>query len=250
MHGTKQVLSETEDWCSMLGNVKKILQPSFGRHTKAIAKTNVVSKPGLLFSLIMSCLLLFSGSTEAVLIHFESFNSNGNYYNDPGLDIYVDVFEVSGRAYFEFHNESTFSSSIARIYFEDGGLDGIFDIENGIGTVFEENASPQNVPAGQTLDPVFVAAYGADSEPSTSHNGVNPGEKVGIILNLDAGTTFSEMFSQIEDGSVRIGLHVIALPDGSSFSMTTPEPATLLLLGLGAITLRRKGQKQSLTSHP
>ena len=94
-----------------------------------------------------------------------------------------------------------------------------------------------------SLDDSFETSLSADSDAPVPHNGIEPGEELAIIVSLDNGTTYQRLSEQLIDRSVRIGLHVIALPDGSSFSaVSIPEPATLLVLGLGTIILRIKRQ--------
>ncbi len=81
----------------------------------------------------------------------------------------------------------------------------------------------------------------ASSDPPPSTNGIDPGEEVAIIFDLIGGKTFENVIAELDDRTVRIGIHVIDLPDGSSEGATTPEPATLGLLVLGALlALKRR----------
>jgi len=234
----------------MVANVNKSFLKGFSHSREAVVQANptstrsttavsITSRHFMLIALSL-ILLLSSGLTEASLIYFESFTTEGGYYNDPGLNIYANVFGVAGQVHFEFHNESQMTSSIEGIYFEDDVLDGIAGFDCGTGTLYQEWAAAPILPGCQTLNPVFITAYSADSEPSTFHNGIEPGEMLTIILNIDSGATFGNVADRLMNGNLRVGAHVIGFPDDSSISMVTPEPATLLLLGLGTVMLRRK----------
>ena len=74
------------------------------------------------------------------------------------------------------------------------------------------------------------------SDPPTSQNVVYPGEEVAIIFDLIGGGTFNDVIAELDDHTIRIGVHFIDLPDGSSEGAVTPEPATLVLLLLGGLT--------------
>ena len=82
------------------------------------------------FSIICICSFVFcfyhTVALQAVIYDFQIFTTNGNYYNDPGWNLYVEVVEISANQVgFTFHNESSIDSSVARIYFDDGSLLGI-----------------------------------------------------------------------------------------------------------------------------
>jgi len=187
-----------------------------------------------------------SVSHAAMVYLLEVFTNNGSYYNSPDLDLYVEVSEGQGQVDFTFYNESLINSSIARIYFDDGFLLGTTDITEGPGTSFSQTATPGNLPAGRLLDPPFETAGGFSfgSDAPRPHCGVNPGEWFTIAFDLINGGSFQSVIDELDTGVLRIGVHIIALPDGSSESTIAiavlPEPATIFLLGLGALALLRK----------
>ena len=188
------------------------------------------------------CSAICGSSLRANMVYpLKVFTSEGQYYDSPDLNLYV---EVSNRGTdevdFTFYNESLIDSSIARIYFSDGGglLIDIADITDGPGTSFSRLARPGNLPRGNTFEPPFMTADGlsADSAPPLPHNGVNPGEWV--QFTLDNNGTFENVIDGLNTGSIRIGVHVIGtgLPDGSGVAaVSVPEPGTLILLGTAGL---------------
>jgi hypothetical protein len=61
-----------------------------------------------------------------------------------------------------------------------------------------------------------------------------------MVFDLINGGTFLNVTDELNTGVLWIGVHVIALPDGSSESaIAVPDPATLFLLGLGSLALLR-----------
>lgn len=203
-----------------------------------------------IISLTLLVVLFFClSSAEAVLFPFRIFTDNGQYNDDPAGVFLVDVWDGVGQAKFTFYNKSGFDCSVAQIYFDDGSLLGIDYIENGPGTLFDRAfPGPGNLPAGNTLIPPFVAdrefTIGAEAPPP--ENGVNSvppldGEWVTIHFDLKEGGTLEGVINELRTGGLRVGIHIIAFPDGSSESaILVPEPASMLLLSLGAMALLRK----------
>lgn len=153
--------------------------------------------------------------------------------------------------------------SICDVYFDDGSLLGIAAIiddetNDFTGVVdFEEGASPGDLPDGNTMYEKFgfpnfevTAGFLADSDPPVSHNGINPGEELGILYELQTGRTYADVYRELESSSLgpdlRVGIHVQGFQDGDSQSFVTggprptadviPEPSTLVIWsGLAAI---------------
>ena len=141
-----------------------------------------------------------------------------------------------------FYNESNVDCSIARIYFDDPLSLIIENIINGPDVSFEMPATPGNLPSGQTLEPSFETNFCIGAIEPPPKDGINAGEWLTVQFDVSSGVTFADVTGALNDGSLRIGAHIIAFPDGSSESVVnTPEPATILLLSLGAaIALRKK----------
>jgi hypothetical protein len=205
-----------------------------------------MSKKLFLFGLVFYCVLAAPSVPlrAAYVYQLEAFTNNGSYYNSGDLDLYVVVSDPApGHVDFTFHNASLIDSSVARIYFDDDSLLDIAGITEGLGTSFSQPVTPGNLPAGKTLEPPFVAVdeFSFKGGPPAPQNGINPGEWLQISFNLSNGTAFGTLIDYLDAGALRIGAHVIALPDGSSESVIAiPEPATIAFLGLGTLLFLRK----------
>jgi hypothetical protein len=71
-------------------------------------------------------------------------------------------------------------------------------------------------------------------------NGVNPGEWLQLSYTLQNGATLADVLDAISSGTFSVGIHVQGFASGGSESgvLTTqpvPEPASLMLLGSGAV---------------
>ena len=94
--------------------------------------------------------------------------------------------------------------------------------------------------------PHFVADrefnIGAIRPPPKSGLNSNPGDEwLQIKFDLTDGGTLQDVLNELNTGKLRIGLHIISFPDGSSESaILTPEPATIMFLGVGVYFLLGK----------
>jgi opacity protein-like surface antigen len=139
--------------------------------------------------------------------------------------------------------------SITDIYFDDGTLLGmVTPIAGSSGTGYSQNATPVDLPAGNTLTPPFVTSvdpidnslkFSADS--SNPAQGVNQvGEWVRIVFNLQSGKDFDDTIAALADGSLRVGLHITAYASNGSEAFVNnpvPLPGAMLLFGAGMARL-------------
>jgi hypothetical protein len=143
---------------------------------------------------------------------------------------------------FNFINTGPKACSITDVYFDDDAsvLSTIAMIDNSDpGVSFSQLASPGNLPGGSTVVPPFVttAGFSADSDPPVVFNGVNPYESLGIIFDMQSGSTFDGVISSINTGDLRIGIHVQGFYCGGSESFINngiiPAPGAIALGGIG-----------------
>lgn len=189
---------------------------------------------------------LGAGSAFATLYQFEIFTDNGNFNDDPGMNIYMDVTNGGSVAEFTFYNNSTVQTSVTNIYFDDGPMIGAaMNIVNGSGTNFAEDG-PTNLPGGNMIGFDADREFNIGAEPAPPSNGINnigPDEWATVELILD-GFTLLDVLTALDSGTLRVGIHIQDFTDGSSESaVNIPEPATILMLGLGGLALRKKRRK-------
>ena len=188
------------------------------------------------------------GSAIATIYPFEIFTDNGDFNDDPGINMYMDVYNGGNIAQFTFYNDSTVQSTITNIYFDDGTLIGAtMGIINGPGTDFDENEpNPNNLPGGNTIGFDADREFNIGPEPAPPTNGINnigAGEWLTVEFALIGGT-LQDVLDELSNGSLRVGIRIQNFTDGSSESATAiPEPATVLMFGLGGLALLRKRKK-------
>jgi hypothetical protein len=203
-------------------------------------------------AVVLAMLFAPGESFAGYIWDLDIFSNNGGYSEDSRVKLKVVVSSDDGRARFEFRNQSEVTCSITDVYFDDGSLLGIAAIEQSAGVSFSQSASPPNMPQGQNVEPPFKTTQGfsADSDSPIYANGVNADQQgtewVAILFDLVGGAGLGDVVGEMNDGTLRVGVHVQGFDDGSSESgVNIPEPAVLILVGAGlvAAVARRGGAR-------
>lgn len=215
-------------------------------------------------SLIIGCAVVLCVPTVVIAQDLPVFgtyafynitNNNPDYAAIGEAQLSVDVANGDSEVKFIFKNEGPNPCSITDVYFDDGTLlelIGLIDLDESSGghsghpgVNFSPGATPSELPGNDLVGPAFETTIGfsADSDPPPPSMGVEPGEWLGVIFTLTNGGDVYKVMDELNDGTLRIGIHVQAFNgDGASSEsfINVPEPATVVLLGLGGLLLLRK----------
>jgi hypothetical protein len=193
-------------------------------------------------STVVSILIISAIPAKADMYTYNFHNITNNSDIDLGDQLSVTVTDAgNNQVLFTFYNDVGIPSSICDVYLDDnsGTLSSLASIDDGSGVSFDTPANPGNLPGGHTYD--FYADFSADSDPPVEHNGIDSAsESLGLLFNLNADSTFSDVINALANEDLRIGLHIQAIGcAGDSDSYTnnpptvTPVPGAVLLAMFG-----------------
>lgn len=196
-----------------------------------------------------------AGTASAGTVTYSFANITGNSVVDAALgesQLRMDVSQVGSFANFRVYHAGSAPMSIAGIYFDDRGpCIRTPQSPFGNGASFSAGGSPPVLPGGNELSPSFsVTNRFAAANPKPS-NGVNPGDDINIRFAFAPGIAFGDLISGLDNGTLRVGMHVISFASGGSESflgnptppmnpVPLPSAAGLGLAGLGVIGARRR----------
>jgi hypothetical protein len=153
------------------------------------------------------------------------------------------VEEAIGGVVFRFENTAQQACSLTGIYFESslGTLEGFISIDDSYeGVLFSQGAEPTNMPRWEKVDFEPTLEMTADSDsPAVSQNGIDLADEW-LEITVQTQASLEQVCEELNDQSIRIGIHVQAFDDGGSESFITPEPASMALLAFGGLILRKR----------
>ncbi|MBI5788228.1 MAG: PEP-CTERM sorting domain-containing protein [Candidatus Schekmanbacteria bacterium] len=195
------------------------------------------------------------GASATTTFGFFCITNNSAVDAATAGQFFVDVSDPAGdhNVLFTFRNVGPAASFIDGVYFDDGTLLGISEVNVGNVVVpggsvaFSPLANPSDLPGRNNISPAFQTTqnFSADNDPGAV-NGVNPGEAFGIQFNLISGQGFVDTLEALANGTLRIGIHVQGFEGGGSESFVNkvPVPPTAILLGSGLLGLGLLGWRR------
>ena len=147
---------------------------------------------------------------------------------------------------FLFRNTAVVQSSISEIYFDvDNVFAGAATLVQ-VGTNFSTGgANPSNLPAGNTINPAFVAnvVFSADAVGNPSVGIDQSTDSLVMRFTFASGVTYQQVVNAISSGDLRLGLHVRSIGgngQSDSFVNVVPTPASIAVLGFAGIAGARR----------
>jgi hypothetical protein len=202
----------------------------------------------------MAGMIMLAASAQAALFGFTKITNNAS--EDLSGQLLVDVTDAGSSGgfnlvSFRFTNDIGIASSITDVYWDDGTLLAIGTPAGSSGVSFSSPATPGNLPGANDASPPFQTTqqFSADSDSPVTENGVNSAsEFLDVVFTIQAGLGFADTIAAINDGSLRMGMHVQAIgAQGESDGyVNNPQPvpapgaAILATMGLTIVSAVRR----------
>ncbi len=130
------------------------------------------------------------------------------------------------------------------VYFYDGvllGIASIIDADTGgdAGVDFGPPSTPEDLPGFNPGNyPTLVHGFlvdSVDANPPAASWGIEPGETLGVLVDLIGSATFGDVIAGLNSGAVIIGVKAQSFGPGdySESFVTIPAPGAVLLGGIG-----------------
>ena len=197
-------------------------------------------------------------AAPASAFNFSNINGGDTVGDAYANNLGFNVINQGGSVFFDifnYGNAAAPSMFISKVFFDDNGyLSGPWvNANNNVGQVgFSGGASNDQLPQGGNS---FTTNYAFSSNNGAGNVfGIQGGEK----LQLAFTGNYNNIVAALNNGDLKIGLHVQALPNGASDSYissngnteNTPEPLTMLAAGaaVGFGTMFKKQRDQAQKS--
>ena len=191
---------------------------------------------------LAGCTCLIAQASAGATIPVDAITNNSGLSATVASQIQIDVTDAGGGLVditVTNNGDGSTDFVIAQFYIDDAStplLSGFNTLPANWGTP----GSPPNVPSGNTVG--FFADLSADADPSPVVNGIDITESATFTVSLAGGTSFGQFVDGLNSEAARIGLHIqsIGVNEQSDSVVTTPEPGSLVLLGLGTLLAVRR----------
>jgi len=137
---------------------------------------------------------------------------------------------------FRFENIGPDPCAITDIYFYDGWLLGIWQIDSSTGVKFEDNVKPEWLAGYRGGDPsqVFSNVFTADLDAAVQTNGISPVEWLNIRFELKGPATIANVIADLarpprDFYSLVVGLHVQGFAGGGSESFIHDQAGAVVV---------------------
>ena len=188
-----------------------------------------------------------ASSAQAITFGFDCLAGAAGPCGVGEAQIKVEVTDAgNGMVNLVFTNTGPDSSAVRSIFFDRPDGLGKLVLGPGSGTLFKKGGKPKDLPGV----PSFVDDYRFTARSPQSTNGLNPSESLTIVLKLAGGRAYADVVSALQDGSLKIGIFMIAnAPTVGEVSLVNlpnpvPEPVAAVMGGVACLGLGLLGRRR------